>query len=856
MQFLSLERSLNRPHRRHRPARTALIVACLALGVAAWTGTATIESGLSASLRQAATPLEGADLYVSHDEAGLPVELGARIRQIPGVREVRPVLIRRVLLSAPIHHPVLLIGLELAAWRTTPTEAGVSVSEGTSAAFLKAKLLGRKPVLIGRELERALPPETRRLAVLASGTSQRLEIIGNLDGDGREATLGGYVLVLNLSDAARLLGLPGRASRLDLTLEPGADREDVRRRVAACLGDPASVRTPEAHAGRIGDVLQGLRLGFSICGLGALGLGAFLVRSAMAVGVAERRQEIGLLRALGATRCQVWRLILLDAAELGLIGSLIGLPIGWGLTAASLGPLRQALSDVFLPLDAATPKGSPLVALSAVVLGIGVAVLAALGPAARIAAETPVGALRRVEPEPSGSRRTRQAVGLALLACVGLVSLGIGGRVARYGLPLASVLGAFLVVPTLTARLACWLRPAVEAWLGIAGRLAADHLIQSPGRTGPTIAVLAASTALVIQTGGVIGGNESAVLSWIDQGIAGDLFVTSGGPLSASGQILPMPDRLASSIGESLPGSQIVPMRFRYLPWRRDGHATRLLMLLLDAQTYYSANGPRHPPLRDRTLYRLLAEPGTVIVSDNFAARNGLRVGETITLPTPRGDRSLQIIGTIPDYSCPEGTVLVDRNRYAGDFADAEIDVFNVYLPPGSDPESARRAVLQSPFGAEQGLVVLTRDELRGHITGMVHRLHSVAYVQEGLAVVVALLGVLTSLLISVLRRRRELGILRALGATASLVRQTVLAEALLIALIGTAIGLLIGVPLEWYVLRVILFEETGFVFPMGVPWVVTGTVALAVLIGSLLAGLGPASRAARAGIAAAIACE
>jgi putative ABC transport system permease protein len=390
----------------------------------------------------------------------------------------------------------------------------------------------------------------------------------------------------------------------------------------------------------------------------------------------------------------------------------------------------------------------------------------------------------------------------------------------------------------------------------VAGRLAADNLVRSPGRTGLVITALAAGVALLLQTGGVVRSNEDAIRSWVDQSIAGDLFVTSGGPLSASGQTLPMAEAVGRRLRDAFPEARVVPMRFRYLDWQQAGRATRVLLLALDAGSYYAANRDRSPPIPDLELYRNLNQPGTALVSENFAALNGVRAGDAVTLPGSDGPVRLRVLGTVADYSCNRGTVIVDRARLGRQFDAGLVDVFDVYLPPGGDPEAVRQGVQQSPLGAEQALCVLTRGEVRRHILGMVHRLYGLAYGQEVVVGIVAVLGMVTALLISVLQRRRELGLLRAVGATRGQVLRSVFAEAAFMGAVGTAVGLLAGLPLEWYTVRVLLFEESGFLCPVRFPWAAAAAVTCLALAGAGVAGLGPALHAVRTGIVEGIGYE
>jgi putative ABC transport system permease protein len=873
--MFALGRTLNLRHLRRHGVRTVLVLAGIALGVAAWTATRALERSLERSFHSAATPLAGqADFYVSNGDAGVRRELAPRLASIPGVRSVRPVLVQHVLLPAHERQGgtgALLLGIDLAAAAARSSDlaaSGVRTSGFSPQAVVRAMLLGRKPVLVGRALEARLPPGATEIAVLAAGATHRLTKVGTVEAEGPIAALGGNVLVVDDRVAAAMLGQPGRVNRLDVVLDAGADHDQVRRQVESRLAGQATVATPEGQDRRILEVLAGLRVGFSLCGAGALALGLFLIYNVLSMSLEQRRRELGILRCVGASGGVVRSLYLGEAVGLGLAGALVGLPLGWVLVKFSLGPLERILSDVFLPLAAQRPELTAGTALEGLTAGVVMVLLAALGPTLRATAEPPIEAVRRSATPGGTASNPSRLLGIALLlAAIGLIcrlATYVGALPPRWGtygallFPLAAVL---VVLPILTAFLAVLLRPAAERCFGVPGRLAADHLAGNPGRAGLTATALAASVALVYQTGGVIHGNEEAIQAWVDEGITGDLFVTAGGPLSASGQILPMAESLAERLRGEIPGVQVVPLRFRYLNWERErsGRIERLLLKGIDAQAHQAAMAMAHrgplPP--DLALFQGLAAPGTALVSENLATLYGVRRGDTITLPGTDGPVALRVIGTITDFSCSRGTVVVDRARYRRAFGLDQIDVFSVFLPPAdSEPEAARRRLLRAPWAGEQALWVLTRGELRGHILGMVGRFYGVAYVQEAVAALVAALGVVTTLAISVLKRRRELGLLRAVGATQDQVLAILLAEAFLMSLIALALGTLLGAAVEWCVLRVILFTETGFVFPVRFPWAIAATLAATVPLVGLLAGLGPGLHAARLRISQAIAYE
>lgn len=878
--MLSLYHLLSLRYLRLRRTRAVLIVFSIALGVATWVATGALIHSLEKEIRVAATPLRGfADLYVSNGSDGVRQELVARVALVPGVRAVEPVILEHVVLPELLpdrtNEPALLLG-----YRASESRAGGANAWGItwqpSASVNPLALLAARPAAVGVKLGPRLALDRGGcFRVLAAGKSHRLLPVATLSASGPAATLGGNVIAMRLEDAAAVLGRPGLVSRLDVQLEPDADRDAVRQRLEAELAGRGHVATPESQDQRIRNLVLGLEIGFSLSGAVALVVGMFLVYNSLAVSVAERRHDIGIMRSLGATRGQVRGLFLGEAMLLGLAGTALGIPLGLGLAELALGPMQQALRDIFLPMRAEHIDlgGLGRTVTSAVLAGLATAVLAALIPSARAAAEEPADAVRRVPPSPGPLLRVLHLGGCLLLAAAGLGLIGLKGQLHHLGLTsrfgaytgLAVLfLGCLLATPFFTALAARFLQPAARRLLPVEARLASDNLVRSPGRTGLVIGALAAGVALMFHTAGLIRSNEVAIIDWVDDTIRADAFITSGGPLSGSGEMLEMSDDVLAQLRRQFgadPDFQVVPVCFRrraYLPpGRRPGEEVELFIVALDAETYAAANASRNYrtsllPLMER----LAREPGAAVASDNFLAKHGLAVGDTVTVTGADGPVNLRVIGSVVDYSWNEGTLYVDRAQFAEDFNTRLVSVLDCYLPAGLDAATFRKEVQTSSWGAEHALFVLPREELRENILGMIRRLYGLAYTQQTVVVIVIALGVTAALLISVLQRRRELGLLRAVGATQPQVLHSVLAEAVLMGLIGTALGLFIGVPLEWYVVHELMFEEAGFRMPVVYPWLASGLIAGAAVALAALAGLVPAVQAGRLRIAEAIAYE
>ena len=780
------------------------------------------------------------------------------------------------------------------AYQVRPVLIGGDLAEELKPANLDQRLqkvLDGLVSLVQRFVGAELADKLRNAPIRAQPANQEPHLLikaGTIHAEGIANDLIRNALVMDANDAAELLGQPGLATRIDLFLEPTASRPEITQRIESYLTErtkviraataaglaasprlpgnagslgffvaapqqPAQVRTPEANNQRIQDVMAGLQIGFSLCGFGAIVVGLFLVYNALAVTVAERRHEIGILRAVGATRGQIWSLFLGEALMLGLAGAVLGVPAGVVLAHLGLDPMKGVLSDLFVVLETSQVVITPETIVFAALAGILTALLAALVPAVRSAEEQPADAVRRNPQAPSWGYRLAQFAASLSLVTAGILVILLRGRfhlrAGSYGGLVLVLLGLLFLAPLLAAGIARLLQPIVRIAFGLEARLAADNLVRAPGRTGLVITALAAGVAMVLQTAGVIRSNEDAILKWVDESIAADLFITSGSPVIGSGQNMLLKEDLGPEIEAAFPAVEAaLPERYRTF----DFGNTIVLVVARDAQGFYQADKARGS-VPGLDLYPRLCNPKAnyVLISENFAALHGTKPGDDIQLEGV----SFHVIGTVLDYNWNRGTVIMDRDLYKRSFHDSLVDAFDVYLRPGKDPDAVRDGV-DRLWGVEHALVILKRDELRQRIADMIRRLFGIAYSQEIVVGLVAAMGVVMALLISVLQRRRELGLLRAVGATRGQILRTVLAEATLMGFIGILIGLVVGVPLEWYCVQVILFEEAGFLFPVLIPWLEAGVIAGIALLVATLAGLGPAWHTSRLRIPEAIAYE
>ena len=470
---------------------------------------------------------------------------------------------------------------------------------------------------------------------------------------------------------------------------------------------------------------------------------------------------------------------------LGALGALPGIPLGVGLAQAAIGLFGNELASAFMNAgESFRPEMTVATGVFAVVAGLVTAMFAALIPSMQAASDEPADAVRRA---PSGAgRRLRLIHGrCARPGRRGHRNLFASPRAAQSngrngrGQSLI-VIGLFLAMPIFAATLARVLSALSRRLLGVEARLAADNLIRAPGRTGVVIGALAAGVSLMFQTAGVGKSNEVPVREWLEQVIRADAFIFRGNPVSANSSMTPMEPKIADDL-RNLPGvERVVGLRF----YRPEFRGTFILMIGIDALDYQRGVRARLPdalPMLDRMAD--LPDGDFTIVSENFAAKWHVQVGDTITVPGPRGPVDLKVIGIGRDYSWSMGTIFVDRKKYAELFDDQHVDAYHVFFKPEADFNTTYDTVRD--YAQREGLLVQTRESVYIYLGGMLDRVFEIAYLQQVIIGVVATLGVVMALLISVLQRRRELGLLRAVGATQPQVLKTVLAEATLMGMLG-----------------------------------------------------------------------
>jgi len=853
-----------------RPVRTAITICGIALGVAVSIAIQAANVEVLKSFEQTILAVAGrATLQVAGGELGLDELVIAQLRRHPAVLAASPVIQQGATVASGPHRgqPLIVVGLDLLE---AADIKGVRVTGGSEPEPPFDSLLAPDAIFVGRRLASDWSLEVgSKLDLFVGPARYSVTVQGIVETQTGVPSAWESMAVMDIAAAQALFGLVGRLDRIDLVTEPTRPVGAVAEELQALLPPAVTVSRPARRNEQVERMVKAFQL--NLVTLSAVGLlvGLLLVYNTVAFAVVKRRREIGILRALGMGRGQVCALFIGEAAMMGLVGGLVGSWFGWFLARGLVSLLSRTVSELYVPVE--TLAGSWLSLptsslLQGALVGITVSILGAFVPSLEASRTAPARALAPGEYEMMQELRT------PLLAWTGGGGLILAALLALpgpvHGLPLFGYASAFFLLVSLSclspllilfldrlvSRRMESAAGAARGWRGAGAisRVAAGQVTRAPGRSAVTISALMAGIAIMVGVGIMIQSFRRTVEVWINQTVMADLVVASSSWLQGeeSGMLA---KRLPLSWTEtlvSIPGVAAVDP-YRQLRVEIQGRLSSLvsrdLLLHAERSRYLFLEGGSVETLR-----RTVASEG-VILSEVLARALGLGRGDQLRLMTPAGERSFPVRGVFYDYATDGGKVVMDRSLYRRLWQDDTTTVFAVYVAPKGDAGLVRQRIIErlgELVGSDGRLAVVSNGELKEEILAIFDRTFQVTHALEFIAVVIALLGIVNTLLTSVLERQRELATLRAIGASARQIRRIILWESSCLGLLGAGLGLVGGGLLSVLLIEVINKQSFGWTIRMMIPTgLLVEAVALALAV-ALVAGYLPARWAARQVIA------
>ena len=827
------------------PALTALNIVGIALGVTVFLSIQIINHSALESFRASVDIVAGkADLEIVGDGLRFDENAYPIVADHPDIAAATPTVEDVASLTDYPGEYLQLLGVDI-------------FSNGPLRTFELHDAQNEKPDILGFLRDPKVIALTRKLGTrlgLHVGDPLRVETqtgtetfhIGYILDFGEDAPgADEHLSVMDIANVQENFRHVGKLTRISALLRPGADFNAVCADLRARLPANVIVQAPDRRNRQIERMLGAFQLNLTALSLISLLVGMFLIYNTVATAVVRRRHEIGVLRALGLSGLQVQALFIAEALVLGIAGSVLGLIFGVVMAGQLVGAVSQTISSLYILASIQNLFVSPWAVLGSLALCLGAVVLAAWFPAREAAALAPVEALSIGHLEEQSARSTGRwcviGIGLLILAAfLAHISLTYGPAWLSFGVALFTLLGFAFFVPTLSVLFSRWIKPRA-----IMARIAFGHFAQSLHRTSMAIASLVVALAMVVGISTMIFSFRSTVQEWLTRSVQADIAI---GP--AANLVLGNREMVRKEVEQIVAATPHVTYdSYRELRVQLNGQLVKLVSARLgvtrDIERLEFSQGDSH------AAFDAAINESAVLVSQPFFRRFHLGLGDTISLATPSGQRDFKIAGVYIDYTTEGGVILVDWQTYRKFWQDDAINGIGIYIDKNSGVTATQlQAELRPKIAPYGDYLIKSNQELRDQVFRIFDQTFSVTYILQTIGIIISALGIFLSLTILVAERRREISILRAIGASRGQIEAMVLWEAGIIGLLGSLLGIVAGLALAWVLSFVINVSFFGWTIAWATPWRFLFALPVAVIAAALIAGYGPARQAAHLDIA------
>jgi len=823
------------------PARTGLIVLAVGLGVAVVLAIDLAGDAATGSFRSSLETLAGDNDLEITASGGVPEDAVEKVSALSYAIRISP-RIEDYAVVADTKKSLPLIGLDLVAEAGTFAENKSTDPQGSQPQVTFSETLehlgDNESIWVGSSL--GYQPGWR-VQLLINDQSLEYTVRGVYpDSNGNESAI-----VMDIAAAQHALTRYRRVDRILLKVPPQPSLEEWMVRVRSALPAGLEVRPQGAGTNENRRMLAAFRWNLRLLSYISLVVGAFLIYNSISVPVVRRRADIGIVRALGASRAAVLAAFVGEAGFLGFAGALIGLPLGRFMAAGAVKLMSATVEALYVSSRPGSVELDAASIFLAFAIGVGVAVLSAYSPAREAAFVSPVEAMARGRRE--YDLRIHKVRDLWLAVALGIAAALAASAPAVSGYPVFGYLSTILLVaasalaiPAVIGAATSLSSKLIDRVLGVEAMLASRSLAASLRRTSVLVAALSTAIAMMTAVAIMVGSFRQTVVLWMGDQLPADLYLRPAGSPAADRHPTISPG-LAEKIAE-IPGVAAVD-RLRAYEISYQNLPVTLASADLNVLRSYR-NSEFFSGRAEAQVLEDLRGSNNVIVSEPFTYKHRVKAGDSITLSLGEAQAAFRIIDVYYDYSSERGNILMDRNtmlRYLPDPAPSNLAV---YLAPGSNAETLRAEIEKVTAG--HSVLMFSNRDLRREAVRIFDRTFAITYALEAVAIIVAVMGIAGALLALVIDRRRELGLLRFLGAASRQIRKLILVEAGLLGLFANVVGLILGFALSLILIFVINKQSFGWTIRFHWPVAILLGAISVVYLATVLAGLYPAQMAVR----------
>ena len=815
-----------------------LTILGVALGVAAVLSIQIINRNAIAAFSGSVKAVSGeADLSVLGYTPSFPEDLYPRVLSTPGVQAAWPLWRAAVALSGHDDGGMLdLIGVDFFTpvdipWQGKPTDPAVALSQPGWVALtpLLAEQMGWR---VGDAFTVSRGSRLVRLTVGALVDFHALNPLASPK-----------LAVMDIAQAQSLFGDAGAIHQIDVKLVDDADADAMRARLQEHLGPGVRVVTPEQREAQAKGLLSAFQLNLTALSLISLFVGVFLVYSSTQAALVRRRVELGLLRSLGATRRQVFALIITEVGLLGGLGAALGLPLGYGVAQANVRVVSATLSNLYLLEEIARLEMTTWLYALGIVIGVGGAVVGALLPALDMARRDTRALLSAFTlHETVGSLAPRLfALGVAL-PLTAAAWYGLHGRHWQHaGFVLAVVL--LLTLPLLTPLLVRELCARVRV-RGFGLGYSLKGLGVRLQTTSVAVASLAVAVSMLIGITLMIGSFRQTLSVWIGTSIQADVYIAPASWRGTGSDGGLEPHVMTTVTGH--PAVQAVDRLRRFHGYTGDRRIT-ISGVEMDLRQGLS----RFPFLPGAlpNPYAAVRERHGLFIGETLARKAGVWVGDALPIHTPTGVQNFPVVAVYYDYSAGDGAVAMDLRTMEQAFGPGPVSSTALYLRPGADA-AAVVAELQAAL-PDAPLEMRSNRRLRDEVLAIFDQTFAITRLLQFMSLLIAVCGIALMLLVLAREQAPELALCRSLGARGRQLFGVFVGKGLSMGVMGLALGSVGGVLLAGLLIYVINRAYFGWTIQPYADWGLIAQQAATILGAAVLASLYPAFRARQTSAAA-----
>lgn len=823
---------------RARPGRILLTILSITIGVAAVVAVLLAISTSRSAQREMMKAVSGkSDLEIISDAStGFPYSVLATVRETAGVHLAAPAINRlSVLFAGERKARTQVFGIdpridqqvrdyEIVSGRLPKVERYEEVMLDSSFAKSLSLSVGDKVKLMGR------------------GGLKEFTIVGLVRPSGTAIALGSAVYTV-LPAAQSVFRTDAHIDQIQVVVQPGVEVKTVENNLHDNLPLGVTIRRPRSSNDMAKETMFATENGLRMAIAFAVLIATFIIYNTFQMAVGERRRQLGILRAIGATRKQVLWLILREALWMSIVGSAAGCLLGvWG--ARFLNTLTEQIMQVHLP----GPHISALPFVFAVAIGISVSMVGALLPARRASRVEPLEAMRAIELMHNDEViRRATPLGIALIL-LGFVMLGfavnnylpLGGDVVSV---VGILLGCVLLIPVFLRRVSALIANMLSWAWGVESKLAQRQLTRHVGRTSLTVGVLFVAISASEGMAGNILDNVKNITNWYSRSILGDFFVRATMPDLATGEAADLPEGTGEDLKKIEGIQSLDPMR---LVTAQTGEHSVLLIVrefLGDPERFFDLSSGTGAQVLEGL------REGKVVVGSVLAQRLKLSVGDQIPLETADGTVPLEIAAIVNDYIGGGLTIYLTFQEAKKLLGVTGVDVYIIEAKPGQLDQVEKQLVA---YCESKGILVQSYADLVKFIDAMINGVIASLWMLLALGCVIATMGLVNTLTMNILEQTREIGMLRVVAMTRNQVRRMIIAQAALLGLMGLIPGAIAGIFVAYAIslsAEAVLGHDIHFQFR---PGLVLACLVVGMIV-VILASLVPAERAARLQLSSAL---